>query len=62
MWLLLADSDTGATNCCGSGATSNGKPEPGILGFEEQDIRQFAEWGKQHHTAAQQPNSMAPFL
>ena len=36
---ICAYSDTGATNCCG---------EPGILGHEEQDIRQFAEWGVDH--------------
>lgn len=45
---ICAYSDTGTYNCCGSAATSNGQPEPGIFGFEELDITTFAEWGVDH--------------
>lgn len=45
---VCAYTDTGAENCCGNAATSNGKNEPGMLGYEEQDITQFAEWGVDH--------------
>ena len=42
---ICAYSDTGVLNCCGGAATSNGKPEPGMFGYEELDIATFAEWG-----------------
>ena len=42
---VCAYSDTGVLNCCGSAATSNGQPEPGMFGHEELDITTFAEWG-----------------
>ena len=43
---ISAYSDTGALNCCGGAATSNGQPEPGMLGYEELDIATFTEWGE----------------
>lgn len=45
---ICAYSDTGVLNCCGGAATSNGKPEPGMFGYEELDIATFAEWGVDH--------------
>ena len=42
---LSVYSDAGARNCCG---------EPGILGYEEQDVQQFADWGLVYSSWKQQ--------
>jgi hypothetical protein len=41
---ISAYSDTGEYNCC----VFNGTHEPGMLGYEEQDMQQFKDWGVDH--------------